>query len=254
MEMTMTRLHSRERVLTAAALIALAMLAWSHVVMHGTADSMSMSMPASNAWGVKMLGLSALMWSVMMVAMMLPSAGPMILTYTRVYQQRRSTGSALVPTWLFVAGYLAIWLGFSILAALAQWGLHQNALLSSFMGQVGPLLGGGILITAGAFQFSRLKQACLSKCRTPVSFLTTEWREGHLGAFVMGLRHGAFCTGCCWALMLLMFVGGVMNLVWMAALALYFLAEKLLPWAEGISRLVGGLLILAGVALPLVAT
>ena len=253
MEMTMTRLHSCERVLTATALVALTMLAWSHLVMHETANSMSTSMPASSDWGVKMLGLSALMCSVMMVAMMLPSAGPMILTYTRVYQKRRAAGAALVPTWLFVAGYLAIWVGFSIVAALAQWGLHQSALPSSTMGQVGPLLGGSLLITAGAFQFSRLKQACLSKCRTPLSFLTTEWREGRIGAFVMGLRHGAFCTGCCWALMLLMFVGGVMSLVWMAALALYFLTEKLLPWGDGISRLVGGLLILAGVILPLVA-
>ncbi|MBS9402627.1 DUF2182 domain-containing protein [Halomonas sp. TRM85114] len=252
MEMTMSRIHSHERVLTATALVALTMLAWWHLIMQGSADGMSMSMPASSDWGLQMLGVSVLMWSVMMIAMMLPSAGPMILTYTRVYQKRRANGSALVPTWLFVVGYLTIWVGFAIFAALAQWSLHQSTLLSSAMGHVGPLLGGSLLIMAGAFQFSGLKQACLGKCRTPLSFLTTEWREGRTGAFTMGLRHGAFCTGCCWALMLLMFVGGVMSLVWMVALAVYLLTEKLLPRADDISRLVGGLLVLAGIALPLV--
>ncbi len=117
------------------------------------------------------------------------------------------------------------------------------------MGEVGTVPAGLVLILTGLFQFSRLKNACLQKCRSPIGFVLTEWREGYAGALVMGLRHGAFCTGCCWALMLLMFVGGVMNLAWMGALALYFLAEKLLPEMHRISRLTGILLIAAGAAL-----
>jgi predicted metal-binding membrane protein len=192
------------------------------------------------------------MWTVMMVAMMFPSAGPMILTYARVHQKKAEHGLASVPTWLFVAGYLAVWTGLALLLALAQWGLHQSELLSSAMGRVGPLLGGGLLITAGAFQFSRLKEACLGKCRSPLSFLMTEWREGHGGALMMGIRHGIFCTACCWALMLLMFVGGVMSLAWMVSLSLYFLLEKLLPPAAQLSRVTGALLIVAGTMVILV--
>lgn len=132
-------------------------------------------------------------------------------------------------------------------AAVMQWALQQGALLSSPMGHVTPLLGGTFLIIAGAFQFSDLKQACLNKCRSPLSFLMTEWREGNSGALIMRLRHGAYCTGCCWALMLLMFVGGVMSLVWMAGLAAYFLAEK-------ISRICGILLFGAGIVILLSAS
>ncbi len=249
MELTMTRIQSRQRLLIGAALVTLTLLAWAYLVMPGGTAGMGASMASS----LNMLALSIIMWSIMMVAMMLPGAGPMILTYARIHQQRRASGSSTVPIWVFLTGYLTVWVGVGVAAALLQWGLHQSALLSSSMGRVGPLLAGGLLITAGAFQFSHLKQACLSKCRSPLSFLMTEWREGTAGAMVMGIRHGAFCTGCCWALMLLMFVGGVMSLAWMAALALYFLAEKLLPGGERISRLTGVALIGAGIVVPLVA-
>lgn len=249
---TMDRMHACERALIGVALVLLSLLAWAYLVRQAMSPDMatpmapSMSMPGGADWGIELLAMSALMWAVMMVAMMLPSAGPMILTYARVHQNKAAKGLASVPTWLFVAGYLAVWMGLALLLALAQWGLHQSELLGSAMGRVGPLLGGGLLITAGAFQFSRLKEACLGKCRSPLSFLMTEWREGHAGALVMGIRHGIFCTACCWALMLLMFVGGVMSLAWMAALALYFLLEKLLPPAAQLSRLTGALLIVAG--------
>lgn len=248
MELTMTRMQSRQRMLIGAALVALTLLAWGYLVLpRGDAG-----MGAAMAGGPQLLALSLAMWSVMMVAMMLPGAGPMILTYARIHQQRKASGGAVVPTWVFMAGYLLVWVGFGVVAAAAQWGLHQNALLSSAMGRVGPLFAGGLLITAGVFQFSHLKQACLSKCRSPLGFLMTEWREGTAGALIMGIRHGAFCTGCCWALMLLMFVGGAMSLAWMAALALYFLAEKLLPWGDRITRLTGFALICAGIVVPLV--
>ncbi|MEX2320865.1 MAG: DUF2182 domain-containing protein [Saccharospirillum sp.] len=227
------------------------LLAWIYLMNMGAHSTMNMGAPDDG--GLTLLATSILMWSVMMVAMMLPSATPMILTYTKIRQQQESKGMLTVPTGFFIAGYLSIWLGFAVVAALMQWGLHQSALLNAMKGQVVPSLGGIFLIIAGLFQFSGLKQICLSKCRSPLSFLMTEWRGGVSGAFLMGVRHGAFCTGCCWALMLLMFVGGVMQLLWMAGLTLYFLGEKLLPWAQQVSRVVGSFLVIAGlfILLPL---
>ncbi|WP_447044262.1 DUF2182 domain-containing protein [Vreelandella sp. H-I2] len=255
MELTLSTLHARERLLTWLALMTLAILAWGYLIMHGLHMQMPMneSMDRASYPDLRLLGMATLMWSVMMVAMMLPSAGPMILTYLRINQQHGRVGGTLSAIWIFVAGYLVVWLAFAMVAAIIQWALQQGALLSSSMGHVSPLLGGALLMTAGAFQFSDLKQACLSKCRSPLSFLMTEWREGKTGALIMGIRHGAYCTGCCWALMLLMFVGGVMSLIWMAGLALYFLAEKLLPHAERVSRISGFLLAGAGVIVLLSA-
>lgn len=248
MELTMAGMHSRERVLTGAALAIITLLAWYFLMSMGAHSKMDM--PAPGGWELDTLLMSVLMWSLMMLAMMLPSASPMILTYSKVYRHRVAARQAALPTWTFTLGYLLVWMGFALMAALLQWGLHGSALLSSAMGQVGSLLGAGLLILAGLFQFSGLKQACLGRCRSPFSFLMTKWREGVVGTVVMGLRHGAFCTGCCWALMLLMFAGGVMNLAWMAALALYFLLEKVLPYPSWISRITGVLLIAAGIAVP----
>lgn len=253
MELTMSTLHARERLLTWLALMSLATLAWGYLIMHGMHEPMSMNgnMAVPSDGSLSLLVTATLMWSVMMVAMMLPSASPMMLTFLRIHQQRERKAGASAATWVFMAGYLAVWLTFAVIAAIIQWALQQSALLSSSMGHVTPLLGGALLMTAGAFQFSGLKQACLSKCRSPLSFLMTEWREGKSGALIMGIRHGAYCTGCCWALMLLMFVGGVMSLVWMAGLAVYFLAEKLLPKAEKISRICGALFVVAGIVILL---
>ncbi|MBA1146610.1 DUF2182 domain-containing protein [Ectothiorhodospiraceae bacterium WFHF3C12] len=253
MAATMQTMHARERALTGAALVGITVLAWGYLLVPAPGGGMdgSMAIPGATGWGLDMLMASAAMWAVMMVAMMLPSASPMILTYARVRQQRDAHGGTTVPTWVFVAGYLGVWVGFGVLAAVAQWGLHQSALLSSAMGKVGPLLAGGLLVTAGAFQFSGLKEACMTRCRTPLSFLMTEWRDGTYGALVMGVRHGAFCTGCCWALMLLMFVGGIMSLAWMAALTLYFLAEKLLPRPELVGRVTGAGLVAGGLVVGL---
>ncbi|MGM0826503.1 MAG: DUF2182 domain-containing protein [Pseudomonadota bacterium] len=253
MELTMGHLHVRERLLTWLALITLSILAWGYLIKHGMHAQMPMDGGMANASdnGMSLLVTATLMWSVMMVAMMLPSASPMLLTFLRIHQQRERKAGASSATWVFIAGYLAVWLAFAGAAAVMQWALQQSALLSSSMGHVTPLLGGALLLTAGAFQFSNLKQACLNKCRSPLSFLMTEWREGKSGALIMGIRHGAYCAGCCWALMLLMFVGGVMSLVWMAGLAVYFLAEKLLPQAERISRICGVLLAGAGMVILL---
>jgi predicted metal-binding membrane protein len=144
-----------------------------------------------------------------------------------VNRQRRLQQRPYVETTLFVGGYLAIWTAFSIFAALAQWSLHGAALLSEGMKTTSSIFGGGLLIAAGLFQFTRWKRACLEHCRSPLGFLLTEWREGRIGAVVMGLRHGAYCTGCCWLLMMLLFVAGVMNMFWVAVITVLVLLEKI---------------------------
>lgn len=249
--LTMARLHARERALVGAGTVLLPLLGWASLILPGTGagPTMAMNPPPPDDPGLWVLALALPMWAVMMVAMMLPAASPMILAYARVHRQRKATGGAVVPTWIFVTGYLLVWMNYALLAAIAQWALYQGAVLNAPMGRIGNVAAGVVLIAAGSFQFSRVKHACLQQCRSPIGFVLTEWREGYSGALVMGLRHGAFCVGCCWALMLLMFAGGVMNLAWMAALALYFLAEKLLPGMHRVSRVTGALLIGAGAVL-----
>ncbi len=240
-------IHRRDRRVVAAGLVGVTALAWAYIVvlalpvasMPAAGMAMAMPMPQWQPWGAVDFALMLLMWAVMMVAMMVPSASPMILTFTTVQRSRLAKGDAVVPTAVFLAGYAIVWSAFSLAAALAQWGLHQGALLSPMMVSTSPVLGGFLLIAAGAFQWSGLKHACLSKCRSPLSFLLTEWREGTRGALVMGLRHGVFCTGCCWALMLLLFVGGVMNLLWVAAIAVFVLAEKIAPPGWHVARVAG---------------
>jgi len=191
-----------------------------------------------------MFAFMFVMWAVMMVAMMLPSAAPMILTFAAVQRRRQAQGGAFVPTGVFIAGYLLVWAAFSLLATSAQYGLERAALVSPMMGKVAPWLGAALLIGAGLFQFAPLKDVCLDKCRSPLSFIMTDWRDGTRGALVMGLRHGAYCAGCCWALMALLFVGGVMNLLWVAALALFVLIEKVVP-AGGRLGKAGGFALIA---------
>jgi predicted metal-binding membrane protein len=148
---------------------------------------------------------------------------------------------------MFLLGYLLVWTAFSALAALAQWALHATALLSPKMVSTSPLLGGLLLIAAGVFQWTPLKRACLSHCRSPLSFLMTDWREGKFGALLMGLKHGVFCTGCCWVLMALLFVAGVMNMWWVAVITILVLIEKVVPRGLQIGRVAGVGLALWGV-------
>jgi len=246
----------RGRLVVGASLVGMAALGWAYLLHHAAASHASMHDAAASLlphWNVEVYGLAASMWTAMMIAMMVPAATPMVLAFAQVQRQRRARRHRVVPVMLFVAGYLAVWTVFSLAAAAGQWGLHEMGLLSSAVGRVEPLLGGSLLIAAGAFQWSSIKDACLTKCRTPLTFLATEWREGKRGAFVMGLRHGIFCAGCCWALMLLMFAGGVMNLLWMAGLTAYMLAEKLVPRARTFARSAGTVLIAAGAALAMTA-
>ncbi len=186
------------------------------------------------------------MWWVMMVAMMVPSASPMLLLFAAVNRKQRTQGSPFVSTSVFGAGYIVAWGGFSLLAVGVQWGLERAGVLSAMMSSTNVLLTGLVLLAAGVYQFTPLKNACLRHCRTPMDFVAHHWRTGSFGAFRMGIEHGVFCLGCCWTLMALLFVGGVMNLYWIAAIAVFVLLEKTIPTGHKLGALTGIGLILWG--------
>lgn len=238
-----------DRAIVAAGLLGVAGLGWLYIVRldreTAAMADMAMAMPQMTPWGLADFVLTFLMWAVMMVAMMVPSASPMILTFATINRKRLSAETPLIRTGLFLLGYLLVWAGYSLLAALGQWGLHAAALLSPAMAAA-PWVGGILLVAAGIYQFTPLKDVCLSRCQSPFGFILTQWREGAAGALVMGLRHGAFCVGCCWVLMALLFVAGVMNLLWVAAIAAFVLLEKVAPLGRVVSRLAGAVLILWG--------
>ena len=190
--------------------------------------------------------LMFLMWAVMMVAMMLPSAAPMLSVYTRIASARE--GSRPYHVWMFAAGYFVVWTGFSLAVTALQYALQSVAIISNGM-RTGPLAGGIILAIAGIYQLTPLKNVCLKRCRTPVGFFMTNWRDGARGAFKMGLDHGAFCMGCCWMLMALLFVAGVMNLAWVAAISVLVLLEKAAPFGRAIALASGVAMIAAGLVL-----
>ena len=246
----------RDRGIIIAAILVIAAIAWAYTVylsqtgmssdsmQMGQGSGMGMAMADMRSWSAADFGLMFVMWAVMMVAMMAPSATPMLLMFANVNRKRKEREAPYVPTGVFLAGYVIVWAAFSLAATGGNWGLHQASLLSSMMGEsTSGYLGGGLLLLAGVFQWSPLKYACLKQCRTPMGFLMTSWREGHRGALRMGLEHGAYCLGCCWALMLLLFVLGIMNLVWIAALAAFVLAEKVAPKGEWVSRITGVLML-----------
>ena len=203
--------------------------------------------PDLASWSFPSLLPLFLMWAVMMVAMMLPSAAPMLLTFAAVARNRRRADRPYVSVTVFAAGYVAIWLAFSALAAVGQWLLHRTALLSPTMTSSSASLAGLLLLAAGAFQFTPLKNRCLTRCRAPLEFIMTRWREGRYGTFAMGVEYGAFCAGCCWALMTLLFVLGVMNILWIAALSIVVALEKLLPRAKWFNIVSGAALVSWGI-------
>ena len=287
MTTTVERLLRRERRVVAVSLALLALLAWVYVLggagmgmsaldmtrlalfPHLASSSaavtpMDMDMPAMRDGGMSMaasaavhpvaLSTVAAMWWVMMIAMMAPSAAPFVLLYGKAMRHANASGStAYVPTAFLLAGYLSAWLAFSVAAAVLQHALTVAGVVSSGMLQsTSRTFSALVLAAAGVYQLSPLKHACLARCRTPVAFLTRHWRPGRLGAFRLGVHHGAWCVGCCWLLMALLFVGGVMNVVWIAALALLVLIEKIAPAGPLVGRVSGGLL-LAWAAATLVA-
>jgi predicted metal-binding membrane protein len=243
----------RDRLVVGTGLLLLTGLAWAYVVSMARAmpggEGMSMAMPMADPWSPAHVGWLALMWTVMMVAMMVPSATPVILLFASVERRRRSQGVPAVSSAVFTLGYLLVWTAFAVVAAVLQSGLHAAALLSPAMVSASPWLAGGLLIAAGIYQWAPVKGACLAHCRSPLGFFASEWREGAGGALRMGMRHGLYCVGCCWLIMALLFVAGVMNLVWVAVLAAVVLAEKLLPGGRILSRGIGVLLVAWGLAL-----
>ncbi len=257
-EAALQALLRRDRVVVGAGLAVLIVTAWLYLLYLASAMSamampdmpgMAMAMPAMHAWSWVEVGALALMWAVMMVAMMTPAAAPMILMFATIHRRRAAEGRPAVPTAIFVLGYFVVWTVFSVVAALAQSSLHAAALLSPAMVATSPFLAGGLLVAAGVFQWTPLKRACLAACRSPLSFLMSGWREGREGAFVMGVRHGLYCLGCCWALMALLFVAGVMNLLWVAAIAVTVLVEKVVPGGDLVGRAAGLGLAAAGLVL-----
>ncbi len=234
----------RDRAVTLASLVAVTALAWAYLVaLAGDMGAMAQVAP----WTALDAALMFVMWAVMMVGMMLPSAAPMILLYAAVCRKQRGRGHVFAPTGAFAAGYLVAWTLFSLAATALQWALEQAALVSPMMVSASAWLGGGLLIAAGVYQWTPLKHACLENCRSPVAFLSRIWRKGTGGAVAMGVHHGAYCVGCCLVLMALLFVGGVMNLLGVAAIAAFVLLEKIVPHGHLVSRASGAFLALAGV-------
>jgi predicted metal-binding membrane protein len=217
------------------------LLLWGATNMDSPAAQLMMPM---SAWSLANWLAVFVMWTVMMAAMMLPSAAPMILCFAAL-NRRRNEGA---KTFVFVAAYLALWTAFSAAATVAQWALQSAGWVSPMIVSMSFVLNGALLLIAGLFQFTPLKHACLRVCRSPLGFLMNDWRDGLWGAWLMGIRHGLSCLGCCWALMALLFVGGVMNLLWIAALAGLVAIEKLAPKGESIAHVLGAAMICVGLA------
>jgi predicted metal-binding membrane protein len=242
------RVLRRDRATALLALAAVAALAWAYVALGASMDMESMLMPATMSdtdrtpWSAGYFGLMVVMWAVMMVAMMLPSAAPVILLFSTIERRRRHV-SPFPAIASFVLGYFAIWAAFSIVATTLQWGLERFALVSSMVASANAVFAAIVLIAAGIYQFTPLKQACLRRCRSPLEFITQHWKRG---PFRIGLWHGSYCVGCCWMLMLLLFVGGMMNLLWVALIAMFILAEKLAPRGEWVGYIAGAAMIAWG--------
>jgi predicted metal-binding membrane protein len=246
----------RDRLLATGGLLAVLVLAWGDLLrlaggMAAPAAAMG-TMPSR--WGAADALLTFLMWAVMMVAMMVPSAAPMVLLHLRVARDRRPEAAALGSAFLMLAGYLVVWTAFSGAATLLQWGLQAAALVTPMMKSASAPLAGGLLVAAGLYQWTPVKRRCLEHCRSPLEFLAAHWRPGPWGALRTGFHHGLYCVGCCWLLMGLLFVLGVMNLLWVAALAILVLVERIGPAGPSLARLAGaglvawGAWILVGVA------
>jgi predicted metal-binding membrane protein len=230
---------NERRVVLGALIIVTALGLWATFLTGDALMAPASPAPGTMAYAV----LLFIMWWTMMLAMMLPSAAPAILTYGAVSRKFAQKGAATAPLAVFVAGYAAIWTGFSAATVALQMSVHKLVPLTGMMAVISTTLGSALLIAAGLYQLSPLKQACLRKCQTPLMFFARNWRKGYGGALRMGLSHGLYCLGCCWVLMGLLFYGGVMELRWIVGLALYVAAEKLIPASTRLSRFVGILLI-----------
>jgi predicted metal-binding membrane protein len=258
----------RDRAVVAVALAVVAVSAWAYVFWLATnmsvgaepgmpkTDMARMSMPVMLApefrpWSAGEFAFTMAMWTVMMVAMMTPSAAPMVLTYAAIGRKAWAENKPFAATGWFLTGYLLVWTGFSLVVTAAQFALTQAALLDPMMASSSRAFGGIVLIAAGAYQWTPLKDACLAQCQSPLMFIQRQggFRREPSGAVLLGLRHGAYCLGCCWMLMMLLFVGGVMNVLWIAAISAFVLMEKVFPYGRLLARAAGALLIAAGAGL-----
>jgi predicted metal-binding membrane protein len=246
-----TVLSRRDRIVISSCLVLLTALAWAYLIhldrdmsaaMEHDRMMAEMGMTMDMPWTMADVVLAFAMWDVMMVGMMTPSAAPVVLLFAAM---RRGSGRLPAVVFAFGAGYLLVWVLFSAVAALAQWALHQAALLSPMMTTSSARLGAAILIAAGVYQLTPFKGTCLTHCRSPLGFLMSHWREGTAGALRMGIAHGTYCLGCCWALMCVLFVVGVMNLLWVAAMAVFVLVEKVGPAGTLVARVAGVAMIAA---------
>ena len=215
------------------------------MTMSGIDDALA---PGFRPWGPLDFVVIFAMWAVMMTGMMTPSVAPMILLYAGFGRKVSGGGTAFASAGWFFAGYLAVWIGFGALATAAQWALTSLALLTPAMVSASAILGGGLMIAAGLYQWTPLKDRCLNACQAPLAFLMARggFRPERSGAFMLGARHGAYCLGCCFALMMLLFVGGVMNPLWIAGLTILVLLEKTVPAGGLIPRISGVAMIAAG--------
>ena len=282
---TLESLLRRDRMIVAAAIATLALVAWVYILwLAATMEMGGMSMPgmemdaampmdsgmdmdmpmdmggeagsgpldallgiSPRPWSVAEAAFTLIMWVVMMIGMMLPSASPMILLYARVGRQSLKDGKPFASAGTFTGGYLLAWSGFALVATFGQW-LIEGTLLTPALASASRIFSGTVLIVAGLYQWTPLKDACLSQCQAPIVFLQRHggFRSDPRGALRLGFRHGLYCVGCCWALMALLFVGGIMNVLWIAAIAVFVLAEKLLPSGRLPSRIAGLVLVVLG--------
>jgi predicted metal-binding membrane protein len=246
-DLVLAKLLRQDRAIVVAGAAFIALIGWAYLFYEDWSmqhmDLVAMAMPSNGAWGLMDLLVVLAMWAVMMVAMMVPSATPMLLTFATVARSRRAQEKSLFPVWMFLAGYLVLWTAFSLAATLAQWALHSLLFISPMMVGTSPVLGSVLLVLAGIYQWTPFKQACLRHCRTPLQFLLAHWQDGTAGAFLIGLRHGAYCLGCCWLLMAILFAVGVMNLAWIAALSVFVLLEKIIPRGLWVAKVAGLILI-----------
>lgn len=254
--MNLESILKRDRWVVLGGLVLVVAMAWAYLLagagmgmsVHDMAGMAGEGMgPAAWTWGYAVVMF--FMWWIMMVAMMLPSAAPILLLVAALNRRASPGRLPYGATGFFAAGYLSAWACFSLVAVAAQWWLTQSGLLCAMMQATSATLAGDLLVAAGLWQLTAVKHACLRHCRSPVQFLTRHRRKGNDGGVLMGMAHGAYCLGCCWLLMALLFVGGVMNLYWIVGLAVYVLAEKLLPVGLRVSRLVGAGLVLRGLGL-----
>jgi predicted metal-binding membrane protein len=253
----------RDRAVIVAALVVITGLAWAYVLWlandmaMGGMDmtgfrmipaGMGLMMPASAPWQPIEFVFMFVMWVVMMIGMMTPSAAPMVLLYARVGQQAVMQGKPFANSNWFFGGYLLAWVAFALVATLAQWAVQRASLLTSMMESASAIFGSALLIAAGLYQWTPLKYACLRQCQAPLQFIQRHggFRRDAKGSLGLGIRHGAYCVGCCWALMALLFVGGVMNPLWIAALTTFVLLEKVIPAGRVVALVAGGVLVAGG--------